>query len=55
MCVCVCVCVYVCIYGPHTQLRLFFFIDDITLCLIIYKVNKLFTVAIKHNNSISTY
>jgi len=29
---------------------LLFFIEDIPLCLIIYKVNKLFIVAVKNNN-----
>jgi len=29
-----------------------FFIEAISLCLIIYKVNKLFIVAVKHNNGI---
>jgi len=28
----------------------YFFIADIPLCLIIYKVNKLFIAAVKHNN-----
>ena len=28
-----------------------FYIEDIPLCLIIYKVNKLFIVAVKNNNT----
>jgi hypothetical protein len=31
------------------------FIEDIPLWLIIYKVNRLFIVAVKHNNSIFIY
>jgi hypothetical protein len=31
------------------------FIEDIPLCLITYKVNRSFVVAIKHNNSIFSY
>jgi hypothetical protein len=30
----------------------FFLIEDIPLCLMIYKVNRLFIVAVKHNNII---
>ena len=31
------------------------FVEDRPLCLAIYKVNKLFIVAVKHNNSIKGF
>ena len=34
------------------NMHIFFCIEDIQLCLIIYRLNKLFIVAVKHNNSI---
>jgi len=32
------------------KINLIFFIEDIPLCLMSYKINKLFISAIKHNN-----
>ena len=46
------VCVCVCMVHIHNWV---FCIENITLCLIIYNVNKLFIVGIKHNNSIFSY
>jgi len=42
-------------HSVHLYIVFFFFIEDIPLCLIIHKVNKLFIVAVKHNSSILSY